>query len=211
MSFASEAAELQIINADRYLDQAREPADGENVLPRRKAWSSLIQAECRKRHHGAVAEICQARIENVARYPLSARERCGVSLAAEGVTFAGILEDLRSALAKHYLAEQDHSISRIAWLLGYTEVSSFSHAFRRWDWAYAARRPTAAATPASSDGCKAAATTLGPAPKKLAFWHCNASFCPNIASFFQPHALSERPTNKLTTNLGTFARAIDDD
>jgi AraC-like DNA-binding protein len=35
-------------------------------------------------------------------------------------------------LAKHYLAEQDLSISRIAWLLGYTEVSAFSHAFRRW-------------------------------------------------------------------------------
>jgi AraC-like DNA-binding protein len=53
-------------------------------------------------------------------------------LAAEGVTFAGIREDLRLALAKRYLTEQDLSISRIAWLLGYTEVSAFSHAFRRW-------------------------------------------------------------------------------
>jgi AraC-like DNA-binding protein len=36
------------------------------------------------------------------------------------------------ALAKRYLAEQSLSASRIAWLLGYTEVSGFSHAFRRW-------------------------------------------------------------------------------
>ncbi len=71
----------------------------------------------------------QARIENVAH-------RLGVSprtlrrkLAAEGVTFAGVLDDLRYALARHYLAEQDVSISRIAWLLGYSEV--ISHAFRR--------------------------------------------------------------------------------
>jgi AraC-like DNA-binding protein len=52
-------------------------------------------------------------------------------LAAENITFARILEDLRIALAQRYLAEQNLSISRIAWLLGYAEVSAFSHAFRR--------------------------------------------------------------------------------
>ena len=50
---------------------------------------------------------------------------------AEGVTFAGILNDLRYELAKGYLSEQGLSISRIAWLLGYQEVSAFAHAFKR--------------------------------------------------------------------------------
>ncbi|MCB5173889.1 AraC family transcriptional regulator [Microvirga lenta] len=53
-------------------------------------------------------------------------------LAEEGLTFSGILDDIRSNLAIRYLQNNDLSISQIAWLLGYTEVSSFVHAFQRW-------------------------------------------------------------------------------
>jgi AraC-like DNA-binding protein len=53
-------------------------------------------------------------------------------LALEGVTFSELLEDLRGDLAKQYLSDPDLSISRIAWLLGYQEVSAFTHAFKRW-------------------------------------------------------------------------------
>jgi AraC-like DNA-binding protein len=44
----------------------------------------------------------------------------------------GVVESLRRDLALQYLANQDLSISRIAWLLGYQEVSAFTHAFKRW-------------------------------------------------------------------------------
>jgi AraC-like DNA-binding protein len=53
-------------------------------------------------------------------------------LSFEGLTFFGVLEGLRRDLAERYLADKDLSISEIAWLLGYQEVSAFSHAFRRW-------------------------------------------------------------------------------
>jgi AraC-like DNA-binding protein len=53
-------------------------------------------------------------------------------LALEGVTFSTVLESLRSDLARQYLSDPDLSISRIAWLLGYQEVSAFTHAFKRW-------------------------------------------------------------------------------
>lgn len=53
-------------------------------------------------------------------------------LAAEGVTFSQVLESLRSHLAERYLADDSLSISQIAWLLGYQEVSAFTHAFKRW-------------------------------------------------------------------------------
>jgi len=53
-------------------------------------------------------------------------------LALEGVTFSAILESLRGDLARQYLSDPDLSISRIAWLLGYQEVSAFTHAFKRW-------------------------------------------------------------------------------
>ena len=53
-------------------------------------------------------------------------------LASEGQSFTRILGDLRSALARRYLAESDMSVSEIAWLLGYSEVANFTHAFHRW-------------------------------------------------------------------------------
>jgi AraC-like DNA-binding protein len=53
-------------------------------------------------------------------------------LASEGQTFAGVLQSLRSDLAKRHLTDEGLSISQIAWLLGYQDVSAFTHAFKRW-------------------------------------------------------------------------------
>jgi AraC-like DNA-binding protein len=50
----------------------------------------------------------------------------------EGLTFSVLLRQLRLDLANRYLADGDTSISRIAWLLGYQEVSAFSKAFKGW-------------------------------------------------------------------------------
>jgi AraC-like DNA-binding protein len=52
-------------------------------------------------------------------------------LADEGVSFSQVLDELKLDLARRYLRE-GLSISRIAWLLGYREVSAFTHAFKRW-------------------------------------------------------------------------------
>ena len=53
-------------------------------------------------------------------------------LSLEGLTFSEVLERLRFDLAERYLADDGLSISQIAWLLGYREVSAFTHAFKRW-------------------------------------------------------------------------------
>ncbi len=53
-------------------------------------------------------------------------------LHEEGVPFAEILDELRKALAKRYLDEHELQVSEVAWLLGYREVSSLTHAFKRW-------------------------------------------------------------------------------
>jgi|SRR4051812_10731254 AraC-like DNA-binding protein len=53
-------------------------------------------------------------------------------LWSEGLTFGGILSEWRFDLAKRYLREEDLPISKIAWLLGYHDVSAFTHAFKRW-------------------------------------------------------------------------------
>lgn len=53
-------------------------------------------------------------------------------LAALGTSFNAVLENLRRALALRYLRESDLSLSEIAFLLGYSEVSAFATAFKRW-------------------------------------------------------------------------------
>jgi AraC-like DNA-binding protein len=53
-------------------------------------------------------------------------------LASEGLSFTAVLDELRHDLAKHYLSEAGVPITTIAWLLGYQEISAFTHAFKRW-------------------------------------------------------------------------------
>jgi AraC-like DNA-binding protein len=53
-------------------------------------------------------------------------------LATEGVTFSTLLDQLKLDLSNRYLADADTSISQVAWLVGYQEVSAFSKAFKRW-------------------------------------------------------------------------------
>jgi AraC-like DNA-binding protein len=43
-----------------------------------------------------------------------------------------VLERLRRDLAKRYPNDDDLSISQIAWLLGFSEASAFSKAYKRW-------------------------------------------------------------------------------
>lgn len=64
---------------------------------------------------------------------------CGMStrsltrrLAEHGTSFKDLVENLRRELALRYLEETTLSLTEIAFLLGYSEVSSFNHAFRRW-------------------------------------------------------------------------------
>jgi AraC-like DNA-binding protein len=53
-------------------------------------------------------------------------------LKAEGVTFAEIHDDLRRRMALDYLTARKVSVNEAAYLLGFSEASSFVRAFRRW-------------------------------------------------------------------------------
>ncbi|QRY77266.1 AraC family transcriptional regulator [Pseudomonas sp. PDNC002] len=52
-------------------------------------------------------------------------------LAAEGESFSQVLETMRMELADHYLRHTDSSVMEIALLLGFSQASAFSHAFRQ--------------------------------------------------------------------------------
>ena len=53
-------------------------------------------------------------------------------LADEGLKFTEVLQELRRNLADRYLDDPKLDISKIAWLLGFYQVSAFTHTFKRW-------------------------------------------------------------------------------
>lgn len=53
-------------------------------------------------------------------------------LAEEGVTYRQVLESTRRSLAEDYLVDGKHSHAQIAFMLGFSDQSNFSRAFKRW-------------------------------------------------------------------------------
>jgi AraC-like DNA-binding protein len=53
-------------------------------------------------------------------------------LSEERTTYTAVLDSLREELARRYLADSDLAISEVAFLLGFSEQSSFHRAFKRW-------------------------------------------------------------------------------
>ena len=53
-------------------------------------------------------------------------------LRDEGATYTTVLDDTRRELAQRLIEDQTMTLSEISYLLGFSEVSSFSRSFRRW-------------------------------------------------------------------------------
>lgn len=53
-------------------------------------------------------------------------------LRDEGTTFQNLLTEVRRELAHQYLRDSRLSLNEISYLLGFSEMSSFSRAFKRW-------------------------------------------------------------------------------
>jgi len=53
-------------------------------------------------------------------------------LEGQGVTYRDLLDRVRFDRARQLLREPSHRLADIAWELGYTDASNFTHAFRHW-------------------------------------------------------------------------------
>ncbi|MCA9710747.1 MAG: helix-turn-helix transcriptional regulator [Myxococcales bacterium] len=53
-------------------------------------------------------------------------------LEALGIGYADVLAEVRAERACDYLREPGISLAEIAWLLGFSEQSAFTRAFKRW-------------------------------------------------------------------------------
>ena len=122
--------DLPIVSGDPHLHRVCVKSC-EEALARRAMKPSPLKV----RVENAIATLLphgQARLTLVAAKLGMSSRTLARRLAAEGSSFAAILADTRSALANRYLADRTLAISQIAWLLGYTEISAFTRAFRQW-------------------------------------------------------------------------------
>jgi AraC-like DNA-binding protein len=128
--FPLDVRNIVMVHADPYLNSLLERYC-QDLLLRRGAkvrdWTSRVE--------NIVAPLLphgEATIDSIAqRLGLSSRTLIR-RLHQEGASFAKLLQNLRLQLARQYLRESDISLTQVAWLLGYREPSSFSHAFKRW-------------------------------------------------------------------------------
>ena len=130
MAFSKSIKELPVVNADPYLNELLikycDQAIADRSTKRSSFGLSVENAVALLLPHGKAHASEIARKLGVSRRTLARR------LASEGLTFAGIVQSLKSDLAKRHLTDQTLSVSEIAWLVGYQDVSAFTHAFKRW-------------------------------------------------------------------------------
>jgi AraC-like DNA-binding protein len=124
------ARELPLIHADPYLNNLLLKYC-EAALADRKGDMSQLGTRVQNAissflPHGRVL------MEDVARSLGMSERTLARKLADEGLNFTEILQQLRRDLAACYLRDRKLQISKIAWLLGFNNVSAFTHSFKRW-------------------------------------------------------------------------------
>ena len=71
-------------------------------------------------------------IDDIARRLATSPRSLQRRLRDEGVTFADLVRRTREDLARRYLKDPGLTVTEVAYLLGFSEASAFSRAFRAW-------------------------------------------------------------------------------
>ena len=128
--FEPSTLDLPLVTADSEL-YAILRQYAEDVLQRERRNSSALIVDV-ERAIAARLAAGEANQDRVARALGFSSRTLARRLAQEGTTFFGTLRDLREGLAISYLTNSDLGLGEIAYLLGYSNLSSFTDAFKRW-------------------------------------------------------------------------------
>lgn len=125
-----------------------DPSALDRALPRANAHTrALCEEQCRdllarRRRRGGLAGQVRDRLladpshmpdmEQVAEERFVTSRTLRRQLEAEGVSFRGLVEEVRQALAEELLARTGLTVEQTALRLGYAEPAAFIRAFRRW-------------------------------------------------------------------------------
>jgi AraC-like DNA-binding protein len=124
------AGELPLIHADPYLNNLLLKYCEAALTDRRGNVSQL-----RTRVENAISSLLphgKVVVDDVARSLGMSKRTLSRKLLDEGLSFTEVLQQMRRDLAIQYLDDPKLHVSKIAWLLGFNEVSAFTHAFKRW-------------------------------------------------------------------------------
>jgi AraC-like DNA-binding protein len=126
----SNAREVPVIHADPYLNDLLLKYCEAALTDRRGKVRQV-----RTKVENAISSLLphgRAVVDDVARSLGMSKRTLARMLSDEGVNFTEVLQQLQRDLAVRYLDDPQLHISKIAWLLGFQEVSAFTHAFKRW-------------------------------------------------------------------------------
>ena len=138
LSFGCDANTLVIERA--FIDR-QVPAADERLYPILRRYLDRVVKEI-PREDRTLASIRQVigdsmregdpKLEDVARKVTMSTRTLQRRLKEQGVDFKGLVDDTRRRCSLNYLADSVHTPAEIAYLLGYSEVSAFNRAFKRW-------------------------------------------------------------------------------
>lgn len=138
LSFGCDANTLVIERA--FIDK-QVPAADERLYPILRRYLDRVVKEM-PREDRTLASIRQVigdsmregdpKLEDVARKVTMSTRTLQRRLKEQGVDFKGLVDDTRRRFSLNYLADSVHTPAEIAYLLGYSEVSAFNRAFKRW-------------------------------------------------------------------------------
>jgi AraC-like DNA-binding protein len=123
------ATELPIVSRDSQLLQILEVHADYLIAERRTAEGLRGVVES---HLVTVLPSGKVQAAEVAKQLGMSTRTFGRHLAQEGTSFGEILDRVRNRLSLRYLENDRNSLQQIAWLLGYSELAAFNHAFKRW-------------------------------------------------------------------------------
>jgi len=101
------------------------------LLEMKAGVSATLEKQVRKAIRGGLSrQDCS--IEEVAALLSLAPRTLQRQLQRRGTSFSRLLEEVRAGEARRHLAESQLSLTQLAAILGYSELSAFSRAFNRW-------------------------------------------------------------------------------
>jgi AraC-like DNA-binding protein len=112
-------AELARQNDQAVVSLLRQISRSDIIARVRASFIGLLPSgECSKQNVAAQLSMSERTLQN--------------RLVARGTSYSALLSETRRELAEQYMNQRLHSVSEVAFLLGFSEISSFSRAFRAW-------------------------------------------------------------------------------
>lgn len=130
LSFSRNTEDLRLTTSDPHLS-AFLVGYAEEVISQRPAPSTSLRTRVENAITPRLAHRTATQAAVAAVLGFSSRSLAR-KLAEQGLTYRQILDELRAQLGLQYIRNPNLTISQIAWMLGYADLSGFERAFKGW-------------------------------------------------------------------------------